>query len=194
MKLSVIASAAFAAVASAQAIISVSSPLSGTVYTAGQQAIITWNSPTVQTISQIVLAQGASSALQPITVIATNVNAAAGQYTWTIPASTPAGADYAFEFGTSPNLAFAGPFTIKAGDGSASNSTSSAPAASSGAASTAAPSGAASSAPASSGAAKPSGSASGSAPASSPSSGANSLVAGSALAVGAAVVAAAQLF
>ncbi|KAI8064586.1 hypothetical protein BC940DRAFT_305455 [Gongronella butleri] len=198
MKFSAIVAAALVTLASAQTtapIISISSPLSGTVYKAGQQAIITWNSPTVQQISQIVLAQGPSTALQPLKVIATNVDANAGQYSWTIPADTPTGSDYAFEFGTSPNLAFAGPFTIQGGAAGSTNSSSSGAASSAPAAS----SGAASSGPASSGAASassaPSGSASKSASASSaPTSGANSLVAGSALAMGAAVVAAAQLF
>ncbi|KAL1928079.1 hypothetical protein VTP01DRAFT_2995 [Rhizomucor pusillus] len=135
---SIVAAIAALAVASVSAqnstnILSVTAPLTGTVYTAGQDAIITWINPTVQTISQIVLAQGSATALQPVSVIATNVDASKGSYTWKIPADTAPGSDYALEFGTSPNLAYTGQFTIKAGSGS-SNSSSSASASSSGAA------------------------------------------------------------
>ncbi|KAI8098530.1 uncharacterized protein BX664DRAFT_1859 [Halteromyces radiatus] len=101
-----------------QNIVSVTSPLQGTTYTAGQSAIIAWTNPQVDTISQIVLAHGNPSALQPLSTIATNVDASAMKYTWNIPADLAAGVDYALEFGTSPNLSYAGPFTIKAADGS----------------------------------------------------------------------------
>jgi hypothetical protein len=69
--------------------VSITSPLTGTTYTAGQKAILSWVSPTVDSISQIVLAQGQSTALQPVTTIATNVTTSSGSYTWDIPANLP---------------------------------------------------------------------------------------------------------
>ncbi|KAI9019430.1 hypothetical protein CLU79DRAFT_804939 [Phycomyces nitens] len=107
------------AAVSADNIISVTSPLTGTIYTAGKSAIISWVNPSVPTISQIVFSQGLSTALQPVSVIATNVETASGTYTWNIPADTPAGDDYAFVFGTSPNQSYTGQFTIKAASGGA---------------------------------------------------------------------------
>lgn len=73
-----------ASIVSAQ-IISVTSPLTGTKYKAGQEAIISWINSKVPTISQIVLAKGPSSALQPVLTIATNVNANDMKYVWKIP-------------------------------------------------------------------------------------------------------------
>lgn len=61
-------------------IVSVTSPLSGTVYKAGQKVIISWVNPQVPEIPQIVLARGQQTALQPIAVIAKNVDASAGRY------------------------------------------------------------------------------------------------------------------
>ncbi|KAI9489754.1 Ser-Thr-rich glycosyl-phosphatidyl-inositol-anchored membrane family-domain-containing protein [Zychaea mexicana] len=121
-----IAALAVASVSAQQAnIVSITSPLEGTTYTAGQEATISWINPTVDTISKIVLAKGSATALQPVADVASNVDAKAGSYKWTVPADIAPGNDYAFELGQSPNLAFTGHFTIKAGDGSSSNSTSS---------------------------------------------------------------------
>ncbi|KAI8148035.1 hypothetical protein BJV82DRAFT_653951 [Fennellomyces sp. T-0311] len=138
-----IISAALIAVASAQApaaapgapIVSITSPLSGTSYKAGSKAIISWINPQVQTIPQIVLARGPSTALQPVAQIAQSVIASAGRYEWEIPYDCTNGNDYAFELGSSPDLAFAGPFSIDGCTGgnfssAGGNSTSSAPAAS----------------------------------------------------------------
>ncbi|KAI9263237.1 hypothetical protein BDA99DRAFT_559792 [Phascolomyces articulosus] len=138
-----IISAALIAVTSAQGpapapaaggspIISITSPLSGTSYKAGSKAIISWINPQVQTIPQITLARGPSTALQPVAQIAQNVNAASGRYEWEIPYDCTNGNDYAFELGQSPELAFAGPFTIEGCTGgnfssAGSNSTSSTP-------------------------------------------------------------------
>ncbi|KAI8970308.1 hypothetical protein BDF20DRAFT_117627 [Mycotypha africana] len=109
-------------------IVSITSPLANTKYKAGQEAIISWINPTVQTIPQIVLAKGPSNALQPVTTIATNVNAKELKYVWKIPFEIENGNEYAFELGQSPDLAFAGPFTIEGGVGGtlpASNGSSS---------------------------------------------------------------------
>ncbi|CDH48758.1 hypothetical protein RO3G_02456 [Lichtheimia corymbifera JMRC:FSU:9682] len=116
-------------------ILSVTSPIEGTTYTAGKDALITWTNPTVDTISQIVLAHGDPNNLQRLDVIASNVDAGAGSYTWSIPANTTAGTDYALIFGTSPDLGFSPQFTIEAATGSSSASSSTA--ASSGSASVA---------------------------------------------------------
>ncbi|KAI8068004.1 hypothetical protein BC940DRAFT_326217 [Gongronella butleri] len=128
MKFALIASALLA-VASAQqaAIVSITSPLSGSKLKAGQDCIISWVNPSVPSISQIVLARGPSTALQPVTTIAQNVDTAAGHYTWKIPYEIENGAEYAFELGTSPDLAFAGPFSIEGGVGGGITSNTSTP-------------------------------------------------------------------
>ncbi|CAO3645958.1 unnamed protein product [Cunninghamella echinulata] len=193
MKLSAIIVAALVSVVAAQQapIISVTSPLKGTVYKAGQDAIITWINPTVDTINGLMLSKGPETALQPVTQIAASVPAKAQTYTWKIPADITPGTDYAFVFGQSPTQAYAGHFTIQAANGGtpppANNGTSpSAPATTTGAAKPTTSPTSGSSAP---NGTKPS---TGSSP--SPStSGANGLT-GSAIAMGAAaVVAAAQL-
>ncbi|CAO3599818.1 unnamed protein product [Absidia cylindrospora] len=161
---SILVAIAAAAFVSAENIVSVTAPLANNVYTAGGQAIITWINPTVDIISQIQLSQGPSTALQPVMNVAKNVSASDMQYTWQIPATLAAGSDYAFVFGTSPNLSYTGQFTIKAADGTApasssavpsvaSSSAASTPAASSGSSSSSKPSAAGSSAAASSAAA-----------------------------------------
>ncbi|ORX62788.1 hypothetical protein DM01DRAFT_1330919, partial [Hesseltinella vesiculosa] len=106
-----------AALAQQAGILSVTSPLQGTVYTAGQTALISWINPTVDTISQIVLASGSATALQPVAVIATNVSAADGSFSWAVPANISNGNTYAFEFGTSPDLAYSPMFVIQGGSG-----------------------------------------------------------------------------
>ncbi|KAI7880848.1 hypothetical protein K492DRAFT_207249 [Lichtheimia hyalospora FSU 10163] len=127
MKSIVVAIAALAvSTISAQStgILSVTSPIQGTTYTAGKDALITWSHATVDTISEIVLAHGDPNNLQRIGVIASNVDAEAGSYSWPIPANTTAGTDYALIFGTSPDLGFSPQFTIEAGTGSSSSSSS----------------------------------------------------------------------
>ncbi|KAI7868512.1 hypothetical protein BDF14DRAFT_1794079 [Spinellus fusiger] len=74
-------------------IISITSPLTGTRYQAGSDAIITWVNPNVDVISQILLARGPSTALQPIITIAQNVKASDGKYVWKIPTELPDGDD-----------------------------------------------------------------------------------------------------
>ncbi|CAO3608554.1 unnamed protein product [Mucor fragilis] len=112
-----VSAAYVASLVSGAAIVSITSPLINTKYKAGQEAIISWINPTVQTIPQIILAKGPSTALQPIMTIATNVNANDMKYVWKIPFEIENGSEYAFELGNSPDLAFAGPFTIEGGVG-----------------------------------------------------------------------------
>ena len=114
-----------ATVVSAQSnIVSITSPLTGTVYTAGQPAVITWIDQQVPVIPKIVLAKGLPTALQPVSTIAQDVDANAGSYTWNVPVDIAAGDDYAFELGNSPNVSYTGLFTIK-NDGSAGVNTAS---------------------------------------------------------------------
>ncbi|EIE89616.1 hypothetical protein G6F46_000748 [Rhizopus delemar] len=121
-----------ATVVSAQTnIVSITSPLTGTVYTAGQSAIISWINPQVSSISKIVLAQGDPTALQPVSTIAENVDASAGSYTWNIPADITPANNYALELGTSPNVSYTALFTIQAGSGSSSSAAASSAASSS---------------------------------------------------------------
>ncbi|KAI8336262.1 hypothetical protein BC941DRAFT_354263 [Chlamydoabsidia padenii] len=122
MKFTLLIYPALMAVVSGQAIVSITSPLSGTKLKAGTDAVISWVNPHVPTISQIVLAKGPSNALQPVSTIATNVDTAGGKYIWKIPYEIENG-DYAFELGTSPDLAFAGPFTIEGGVGGSAGGT-----------------------------------------------------------------------
>lgn len=125
-----IAALAVAAVSAQTTPVSITSPLSGSSFKAGGQAMITWINPTTQTLAQVQLVQGPASALQPVAQVATNVNTADGKLTWTVPANTPAGSDYAFELGASPNIAYSGFFSITAGDGSAAGNSSASGAAS----------------------------------------------------------------
>ncbi|KAH8547656.1 hypothetical protein BGW37DRAFT_509709 [Umbelopsis sp. PMI_123] len=145
-----IAAFAVAAVSAQTNIVSITSPLTGNVYTAGQTALITWINPTVTTIPQIELVKGPSTALQPVLTVASNVDAAALQYSWAIPATTAAGTDYAFELGTSPNISYSGFFTIQAATGAAANSTGASSAAASSAPASTSAAAASSSAPATS--------------------------------------------
>ncbi|KAK4510618.1 GTP cyclohydrolase I [Mucor velutinosus] len=133
MKSVIAAIAAIAAtVVSAQNIVS-SQPSTNQVLTAGTTANIVW-APVDGTISTIDLRQGAASALTLLQNIATNVPASTGSYSWNIPATIPAGTDYALSFGQSPNVTYTPFFTIKAAAGGAASSG----AASSGAASSSA--------------------------------------------------------
>ncbi|KAF7731504.1 hypothetical protein EC973_009268 [Apophysomyces ossiformis] len=115
--LATIAALALAAVSAQQNIVSITGPLRGAVLTAGESTTITWINPTVQTISKIALAKGDPAALQVVATIAENVDASTGSYTWNIPSDTPSGNDYALELGTSPNMSFAGLFTIEGATG-----------------------------------------------------------------------------
>jgi hypothetical protein len=81
-----VSAAYLAALVSAQkAPVSITSPLMGTKYKAGQEAIIAWINPSVQTIPEIILAKGPSTALQPVLTIAKDVNANDLKYVWKIP-------------------------------------------------------------------------------------------------------------
>ncbi|GAN10314.1 hypothetical protein MAM1_0342c09852 [Mucor ambiguus] len=133
MKSVIAAIAAIAAtVVSAQNIVS-SQPSTNQVVTAGTTANIVW-APVDGTISTIDLRQGAASALTLVQNVATNVPASTGTYSWNVPATLPAGTDYALSFGQSPNVTYTPFFIIKAASGGAASSG----AASSGAASSAA--------------------------------------------------------
>ncbi|KAI8365108.1 hypothetical protein BD560DRAFT_332845 [Blakeslea trispora] len=94
-------------------IVSITSPLTNTEYTAGQNASITWINPTVDVIPKIVLSKGNPSALLYVSTIAENVTTESGRYIWSVPADTPAGTDYALQLGISPNISYSGLFTIK---------------------------------------------------------------------------------
>ncbi|KAI7890423.1 uncharacterized protein EV154DRAFT_444629 [Mucor mucedo] len=112
-----VSAAYLASLVSAEPIVSITSPLMYTRYKAGSEVIISWINPRVSIIPQIVLVQGRSTHLQPIQVIATNVNAQDMKYVWKIPFDIENDDDYAFELGNSPDLAFAGPFIIEGGVG-----------------------------------------------------------------------------
>lgn len=101
----------------------ITAPLTGATYTAGSTVQIRWINPVADTITQIVLAKGISTNIQPVSTIASNVATSAGSYSWTIPADLPAGNDYAFALGTSPDVAYTGQFTINAASGDVTTTT-----------------------------------------------------------------------
>ncbi|CAO3577676.1 unnamed protein product [Absidia cylindrospora] len=107
-----------------QVIVSITAPLQNATFTAGGKLVVSWINPQVDSISQIQLSHGDPKALQPVTVIANNVDAKSGSYTWDIPSNLTAGKDYALVLGTSPNLAYTGQFTINAAGGGSSSSSS----------------------------------------------------------------------
>ncbi|KAF7728485.1 hypothetical protein EC973_006038 [Apophysomyces ossiformis] len=114
------------AVVSADNIVTITFPLEGQTFKAGSEANINWINPQVSTIPRIVLAKGPATGLQVVATVQENVPAAPGTFKWTIPADTPAGNDYAFELGVSPNISYTGHFSIQAGNGAASGNSSSA--------------------------------------------------------------------
>ncbi|KAI7902310.1 uncharacterized protein BX663DRAFT_510698 [Cokeromyces recurvatus] len=120
MKSVIAAIAAIAAsVVSAQQIIT-SQPTTNQVLTAGTTAQVVWQ-PVEGTISTIDLRQGDANALTFVQNVATNVPANTGSYAWNIPATLPAGTDYALSFGQSPNVSYTPFFTIKASTGGEAN-------------------------------------------------------------------------
>lgn len=82
------------AVVSAQKITS-SRPSMNQVLVAGATTQIVWT-PVEGTISTIDLRQGDKVALNFLQTVATNVPANTGTYSWTVPASLPAGTDCKF--------------------------------------------------------------------------------------------------
>ncbi|ORZ25422.1 hypothetical protein BCR42DRAFT_7488 [Absidia repens] len=105
-----------------QPIVSITAPLQNASFTAGGKLVVSWINPQVDSISQIQLSHGSPQALQPITVIANNVDAKSGSYSWDIPSNLTTGNDYALVLGTSPNLAYTGQFTIKGAEGGSASS------------------------------------------------------------------------
>ncbi|KAI9307739.1 hypothetical protein BJ944DRAFT_285988 [Cunninghamella echinulata] len=119
MKLSVIIITALISVTSAQQpIISITSPIRGTVYKAGTYVPIAWYNPTVDTINGLLLSQGHGTNLQPILQIADTIPAKNLIYSWKIPIDIPPANDYVFVFGLGFDKVYAGPFTITAPDAS----------------------------------------------------------------------------
>jgi hypothetical protein len=105
--------------------ISITSPLTGTIYTSGISTSITWINPTVSTLSEIQLVQGPADALQEVMLVASNISTSSGSYTWIIPKNIAPGTNYALSLGSSPNIAYSGFFTIK-GDSPVTSSLNSA--------------------------------------------------------------------
>ncbi|CAO3653087.1 unnamed protein product [Cunninghamella echinulata] len=127
MKLYIIIIATLISVISTQKpIISITSPIRGTVYKAGTYAPIAWYNPTVDTINGLLLSQGHDTNLKPILQIADSIPAKNLIYSWRIPIDIPPANDYVFVFGLALDRVYAGPFTITAPDVSvpSNNSTS----------------------------------------------------------------------
>ncbi|ORX65554.1 hypothetical protein K493DRAFT_248596 [Basidiobolus meristosporus CBS 931.73] len=106
--------------------VAITGPL-GNAWPAGSTHIITWTdngdgSPMPATFN-IDLMSGPLTALQLVGPIAPNTDSAAGQYSWSIPATIPPGKEYAIRFGSPPNVAYSPYFEITAAgtDGGAGN-------------------------------------------------------------------------
>ncbi|KAG2184212.1 hypothetical protein INT44_009227 [Umbelopsis vinacea] len=99
------------------------SPLPGAVWTAGSAGTIVWtpDGPSDTTIPSFDLLQGPSTALQLVLNIGVNIPISSSNLTWNIPASLPAGNDYAISAGISPNMWYSPYFTIKAASGASSS-------------------------------------------------------------------------
>ncbi|SAM00227.1 hypothetical protein [Absidia glauca] len=96
-------------------LVSITAPVQNAAYSAGQRLVISWLNPQVDVIPQIQICRGAPNALQPIAVIALNVDAKAnGSYAYEIPSDYQYGNDYAFILGLPPNVVITSPFTINA--------------------------------------------------------------------------------
>ncbi|KAI9257737.1 hypothetical protein EDC94DRAFT_614002 [Helicostylum pulchrum] len=95
-----------------------SRPSMNQVLVAGANTQIVWK-PVEGVITTIDLRQGDENALTFLQTIATNVPANTGTYSWDVPATLPAGADYALSFGLSPEDTYSPFFAISAGNGSA---------------------------------------------------------------------------
>ncbi|RUS20519.1 hypothetical protein BC937DRAFT_95027 [Endogone sp. FLAS-F59071] len=98
-------------------ICSITAPLQGTQWTAGQTAIISWINPTLANFTQIELEDGNPNALSPVGVLATNVPTAPLSYSFVVPANLPAGTTYALVLGTQPNVCYSPAFSIVASSG-----------------------------------------------------------------------------
>lgn len=105
--------------------VSITSPLTGSVFTSGISTSITWINPTVSTLSEIQLVQGPANALQEVMLVASNISTSSGSYIWIIPKNIASGTNYALSLGSSPNIAYSGFFTIK-GDSPVTSSLNSA--------------------------------------------------------------------
>ncbi|ORX91148.1 hypothetical protein K493DRAFT_304281 [Basidiobolus meristosporus CBS 931.73] len=97
--------------------VAITGPL-GNTWPAGSTHIITWTdngdgSPMPATFN-IDLMTGPMTALQLVGPIAPNADSAAGQYSWSIPATIPPGKEYAIRFGSPPNVAYSPYFEIAA--------------------------------------------------------------------------------
>ncbi|KAH8556560.1 hypothetical protein BGW37DRAFT_473133 [Umbelopsis sp. PMI_123] len=102
--------------------VKITSPQPGNVWEIGKEVEIHWNNTTSgsEPVS-ILLASGASQALNIDLIVANKIPVSEGRYTWTVPNNVKPGNKYVVEVGpTMKDLSFAGYITIA----KASNSTS----------------------------------------------------------------------
>ena len=107
----------------AHAAVTVNSPAAGSTYTTGQEMNIMWSPLPGDSGGpmQIQLMEGSPDAPLPFTMAITpDIDAAAGSFTWTIPANVPSASDYFLQLANVPagETAYSGTFTITAATGS----------------------------------------------------------------------------
>ncbi|OZJ04732.1 hypothetical protein BZG36_01821 [Bifiguratus adelaidae] len=110
----------------------VTSPIQGTVWTAGTNVTIVWLIDTADNnvFPTVNLLHGNPAYYTFAATLATNVKTTLGQVTVTVPANSVPGNDYGLQIGQAPNYCYAGPFTIKAAGAASAPTTPSIPTAS----------------------------------------------------------------
>ncbi|CAO3633459.1 unnamed protein product [Cunninghamella blakesleeana] len=95
--------------------LTITGPVEGTTLTKGQSQKISWvgNLSTTDKNIKIQLLKGDSNNLQPVKVLAENVNVQDGAKVITVPGDVPEDDDYAISIGQGPSVAYMGKITIK---------------------------------------------------------------------------------
>ncbi|KAL1919165.1 uncharacterized protein VTP21DRAFT_2547 [Calcarisporiella thermophila] len=114
----------FAAGASAAPYIT--SPITGTIFKAGEKALISWQNGS-QGPTTIKLMFGDPHALQQVGVITATAEGSSGQYMWDVPSNLPDGNQYAIVMGSAPDISYSTPFSIKSASGAGAPQPAAAP-------------------------------------------------------------------
>ncbi|KAG0182338.1 hypothetical protein DFQ28_009748 [Apophysomyces sp. BC1034] len=98
----------------------VTSPLTGTKYTAGQKTEISWNNGVDQSVTVRLIEGSNANTMQP-TSYSFKVDGDKGSYEWKVPSNLPSDAVYALQFQYKANngsaaYAYSDPFSIQGGN------------------------------------------------------------------------------